>query len=183
MELAGGEGTGGVGTGGSRKSPRTPTRRRTGLAGGVRGVTEAFSSVRLSAERGTGKAQRCVHAADRKAEDSVSPGRGRPRCRDGLGAAAAPRAGGRRRAATADVPEKSWASRWEIKPGPRKDTPSKGAAGLGRNLEGAARLVCLPRPVRARKLCQPCSPRGHQNVSQELHENTQWQFRGKNMLR
>lgn len=51
MELAGGEGTGGVGTGGSRKSPRTPTRRRTGLAGGVRGVTKAFSSVRLSAER------------------------------------------------------------------------------------------------------------------------------------
>lgn len=76
-----------------------------------------------------------------------------------------------------------WASRWEIKPGPRKDTASKGAAGLGRNLEGAARLVCLPRPVRARKLCQPCSPRGHQNVSKELHENTQWQFRGGNMLR
>lgn len=76
-----------------------------------------------------------------------------------------------------------WASRWEIKPGPRKDMASKGAAGLGRNLEGAARLVCLPRPVSARKLCQPCSPRGHQNVSEELHENTQWQFRGKNMLR
>lgn len=76
-----------------------------------------------------------------------------------------------------------WASRWEIKPGPRKDTASKGAAGLGRKLEGTARLVCLPRPVSARKLCQPCSPRGHQNVSQELHENTQWQFRGKNMLR
>lgn len=60
----------------------------------------------VKAERGTGKAQRCVHAADRKAEDLVSPGRGRPRCRDGPGAAAAPRAGGRRRAATADVPEK-----------------------------------------------------------------------------
>lgn len=193
MELAGGEGTGGVGTGGSRKSPRTPTRRRTGLAGGVRGVTEAFSSVRLSAERfkrgkgrerDRGKPQRCVHAADRKAEDSVSPGRGRPRCRDGLGAAAAPRAGAEDEQQPQMFPRRErWASRWEIKPGPRKDTPSKGAAGLGRNLEGAARLVCLPRPVSARKLCQPCTPRGHQNVSEELHENTQWQFRGENMLR
>lgn len=73
------------------------------------------SSVRLSAERfkrgkgrerDRGKPQRCVHAADRKAEDLVSLGRGRPRCRDGPGAVAAPRAGGRRRAATADVPEK-----------------------------------------------------------------------------
>lgn len=138
----------------------------------------------VKAERGTGKPQRCVHAADRKAEDLVSPGRGRPRCRDGLGATAAPRAGAGDEQQPQMFPRRErWASRWEIKPGPRKDTPSKGAAGLGRNLEGAARLVCLPRPVRARKLCQPCSPRGHQNVSQELHENTQWQFRGKNMLR
>lgn len=193
MELAGGEGTGGVGTGGSRKSPRTPTRRRTGLAGGVRGVTKAFSSVRLSAERfkrGKGRER------DRGSLSSVCTRlTGRLRTRS-------PRAGGGPAAVTGWVPRQlreqgagdeqqpqmfprreRWASRWEIKPGPRKDTASKGAAGLGRNLEGAARLVCLPRPVSARKLCQPCSPRGHQNVSQELHENTQWQFRGKNMLR
>lgn len=89
----------------------------------------------VKAERGTGKAQRCVHAADRKAEDSVSPGRGRPRCRDGLGAAAAPRAGAGDEQQPQMFPRRErWASRWEIKPGPRKDTASKGAAGLGRNL-------------------------------------------------
>lgn len=144
MELAGGEGTGGVGTGGSRKSPRTPTRRRTGLAGGVRGVTKAFSSVRLSAER-------------------FKRGKGRERDRGSLGSVCtrltgrlrtrSPRAGGGPAAVTGWVPRQlreqgagdeqqpqmfprreRWASRWEIKPGPRKDRASKGAAGLGRNL-------------------------------------------------